>query len=74
MVDQVDAEQFAQSMIAMGCTRAMQLDINEDWPSFAVYHDENGEAVPQFVDGRMSGNPRRYLDGSTKEFFAFFER
>lgn len=74
MADQVDAEQFAQSMIAMGCTRAMQLDINEDWPSFSVYRVDSGEVVPQFVDGRMSGNPRRYLDGSTKEFFAFFER
>lgn len=74
LVDQVDAEQFAQSLIALGCTRAMQLDINVDWPSFSTYTWSSAKSHPQFVDRRMSGNPRRYVDGSTKEFFAFFDR
>jgi len=74
LVDQVDAEQFAQSLIALGCTRAMQLDINVDWPSFAIYDWANNKSNPHFVDKRMSGNLRRYVDGSTKEFFAFFDR
>jgi hypothetical protein len=74
LVDQVDAEQFAQSLIALGCTRAMQLDINVDWPSFAIYGWNGTKSSPHFVDKRMSGNLRRYVDGSTKEFFAFFDR
>jgi hypothetical protein len=74
LVDQVDAEQFAQSLITLGCTRAMQLDINVDWPSFAIYNWANNKSNPHFVDKRMSGNLRRYVDGSTKEFFAFFDR
>ncbi len=74
LVDQVDAEQFAQSLIALGCTRAMQLDINVDWPAFALYNWANNKSNPHFVDKRMSGNLRRYVDGSTKEFFAFFDR
>jgi hypothetical protein len=74
LVDQVDAEQFAQSLIALGCTRAMQLDINVDWPSFAIYNWNGTKSNPHFVDKRMSGNLRRYVDGSTKEFFAFFDR
>ena len=72
LVDQVDAEQFAQSMITLGCTRGMQLDINVDWPSFSTYTFSGAKSHPHFVDRRMSGNPRRYVDGSTKEFFAFF--
>ena len=74
LVDQVDAEQFAQSLVALGCTRAIQLDINVDWPSFSTYAFSGGKSHPHFVDRRMSGNPRRYVDGSTKEFFAFFDR
>ena len=52
---------------------AMQLDINADWPSFLVYDWDGDEATGTFVDKRLSGYTKRYLQGSTKEFFAFFD-
>lgn len=74
MAAMVDAHQLAATLIAMGCVMAMQMDINVDWPTFMTYtHDAEGMAEPHWVDERMSGNPRRYLDGSSKEFFAFFD-
>ena len=73
MADPVDAEQFAQSLIAMGCVNAIQMDINVDWPLFTTFTHDTGAAVPHFVDRRMTGNARRALDGSTKDFFAFFD-
>jgi hypothetical protein len=73
MADPVDAEQFAQSMIAMGCRSAIQMDINVDWPLFTTFTHDTGQPVPHFVDRRMTGNPRRSLDGSSKDFFAFFD-
>ena len=74
MVADVNAEQLAQTLINVGCLQAMQMDINADWPQFAVYgHTPEGELDPQFIDQRMSGNRFRYLNGSTKEFFAFFD-
>ena len=73
MADQVDAEQFAQTLIAMGCVHAMQMDINVDWPLFTTFSHDTGSAIPHIVDRRMTGNARRALDGSTKDFFAFFD-
>jgi len=74
MAAMVDAHQLAATLIAMGCVMGMQMDINVDWPTFMTYsHDADGMAEPHWVDERMSGNPRRYLDGSSKEFFAFFD-
>lgn len=69
----VDAEQFAQVMIAVGCRRGMQLDINGTWPAFDVYAHDGGTITPSRVDRRMSPNVWRYLDGSSKEFVAFFD-
>jgi len=74
MVADVNAEQLAQTLINVGCVQAMQMDINEDWPQFSLYaHNPDGTLDPHFVDQRMSGNRHRYLEGSTKEFFAFFD-
>ncbi len=73
MADPVDAEQFAQSLITMGCVDAMQMDINVDWPLFTTFSHDTGKAVPHLVDRRMTGNARRALDGSTKDFVAFFD-
>lgn len=73
LADPVDAGQFARSMIAMGCRKAIQMDINVDWPLFTTFTHDTGQPVPHFVDRRMTGNPRRSLDGSSKDFFAFFD-
>ncbi|MCB9380810.1 MAG: phosphodiester glycosidase family protein [Acidimicrobiaceae bacterium] len=74
MVGDVDAEQLAQSLINVGCVTAMQLDINGTWPTFFYYeHGPDGSLTPHFLDTRMRGTTRKYLDTSTKEFFAFFD-
>jgi len=74
MVADVNAEQLAQALINVGCVQAIQMDINGGWPQFSVYgRNLDGTLNPQFVDRRMSGNRYRYLNGSTKEFFAFFD-
>jgi len=73
LIGKVDAEQFAQSLINIGCVKAMQLDINGTWPNFDTYtHNADGSLTPHLVDDRMGTNLRRYLKGSSKEFIAFF--
>ncbi len=74
LVGKVNATQLAQSLINIGCVKAMQLDINGTWPVFFTFGpDANGNLTGHFVDKRMGGSPNRYLKGSTKEFFAFFD-
>ena len=74
LVGKVNATQLAQSLINIGCVKAMQLDINGTWPVFFTFGpDANGNLTGHFVDKRMGGSPNRYLTGSTKEFFAFFD-
>ncbi len=74
LVGKVNATQLAQSLINIGCVKAMQLDINGTWPVFFTFGpDDNGNLTGHFVDKRMGGSPNRYLKGSTKEFFAFFD-
>jgi hypothetical protein len=74
LVGPVEATQLAQSLINLGCRKAIQLDINGHWPVFFTFqHNADQSLTPQFVDRRMGGNPRRFLSGSTKEFFAFFD-
>ncbi|CAB4364407.1 unannotated protein [freshwater metagenome] len=73
-VSEVDAEQLAQSLIHMGCTKAMQLDINGDWPAlFTFDHPLDGSVLPHLLDDRMHTPLHRYLNGSKKEFFALFD-
>ena len=74
LVGKVNATQLAQSLINIGCVKGMQLDINGTWPVFFTFGpDDTGNLIGHFVDKRMGGNPYRYLKGSTKEFFAFFD-
>ena len=75
LVSKVDAFQLADALVAIGCQKAIQLDINGTWPVFFTFaHTADGGIEPRFLDQRMGGNPSRYLTGSTKEFFAFFDR
>lgn len=74
LVGDVNAEQLAQSLINLGCVKAMQMDINGTWPAFMTYStDADGKVHAQLIDRRMGSNAGRYLNGSTKEFFAFFD-
>lgn len=74
MADKVNAAQMAELLINVGCVTAMQLDVNGAWPNFLLYeHGADGTLTPHRLDKRMTGNPQRYVNGSTKEFFGFFD-
>ena len=74
LVGKVDAGQMAQSLINVGCVKAVQLDINGTWPNFFTFvHNADGSLQPVFLDRRMGSNTYRYLRKSAKEFFAFFD-
>ena len=74
LVGNVDATQLAESLIGLGCVKAIQMDINGTWPVFFTFTTAtDGTVTSHFLDRRMGGNPSRYLTGSTKEFFGFFD-
>jgi hypothetical protein len=66
----VDALLLGEILTRAGCTQAMQLDINGNWPSLYVFDDGN----PRLLDSKVGAPRHRYLNGSTKDFFAFFDR
>jgi hypothetical protein len=73
-VGPVDAPLLGDALVAIGCMRAIELDINGTWPTFISFR--SGPAQPltaTFLDRRMGGDSRRYLTGSTKEFIAAFD-
>ena len=45
-----------------------------DWPAlFTFGHALDGSVLPHLLDDRMHTPLQRYLNGSKKEFFAFFD-
>lgn len=73
-VGKVDAKTLAASLVNMGCQRALQLDINGTWPTFHTFPVEaDGTQHGNALDKRMGGSRDRYLTGSTREFFSFFD-
>jgi Phosphodiester glycosidase len=73
-VGPVDAPMMADALVALGCVRAMQLDINGQWPTFVTYGTkDDGGRQGVFLDRRMGGDANRYLRGSSREFVALFD-
>jgi hypothetical protein len=72
-VGKVNIGMLADTLVILGCKTGMELDINGQWPYFAVYSDF-GKATRwgDVIDNRM-GDPNRHLNGSTKDFFALFD-
>lgn len=72
-VGDVNIDMLARTLKMIGCKVAMELDINGTWPQFSTF---TGFGTPQrwgrVVDTRM-GNPNRFLNSSTKDFFALFD-
>lgn len=72
-VPNVNVVDLANVLVGVGCSFAMQLDINGTWPQFCTYTkfgttDRRGVAI----DSRMT-NPNRYVTKSAKDFIAFFD-
>ena len=70
--DQTSAS-LAAILLHVGAVRAMQLDINPEWPIFVTYGGPGAQDPSLFVP-----NPNqvanRFLYSSTKDFFALFRR
>ena len=64
---------LAAILLHVGAVRAMQLDINPEWPIFVTYGGPGAQDPSLFVP-----NPNqvanRFLYSSTKDFFALFRR
>jgi len=62
---------LAAIMIHAGAVRAMELDINAEWPSFITYTGPNAAGAANFLPG-MAQSPDRYLTPDDRDFFAVY--
>ena len=65
------AASMASVMVQLHCVRAMELDINPEWPIFVTYAGP-GAASPTLDVPNPNQIPGRFLYSSTKDFFAVF--
>jgi hypothetical protein len=62
---------LAAIMIHAGAVRAMELDINAEWPSFITYRGPDAAGAANILPGMMQG-PQRYLTPDDRDFFAVY--
>ncbi|HXQ19550.1 MAG TPA: hypothetical protein VN781_07950 [Acidimicrobiales bacterium] len=67
------AASLARILLDVGSVRAMQLDINPEWPIFVSYGGA-GAASPSLFVPNPNQVSDRFLYSSTKDFFAVFVR
>jgi hypothetical protein len=71
---------LAKTLQAAGAVRAMELDINTDWVSFATYHPHSPTGLATAANGTdllpgMVGQPDRFLQsGWARDFFTMSAR
>ena len=66
------AASLARVMVDLHCVRAMELDINPEWPIFVAYA-RPGAGAPSLIVPNPNQIPNRFLYPSTKDFFAVFQ-
>ncbi len=66
------AASLARVMVDLHCVRAMELDINPEWPIFVAY-GRPGAGDATLVVPNPNQIPGRFLYPSTKDFFAVFQ-
>jgi hypothetical protein len=64
-------ESLAEMMIHLGAVRAMQLDINAEWPSFITYGAWGAQQPAKLVPNYQQ-TARRYLSPDDRDFFAVY--
>src|SRR5437763_12095429 len=74
----LDPAGLANVLVAAGCVRAMELDINPQWVSFSTYAPVP-LAAPDQVQGTplltgMNYGPTHWLEPSSRDFLAVFTR
>ncbi len=67
------AQTLAALMIRAGAVRAMELDINPEWPSFNLYADPGGVGAVKLVPNDQQ-SAARYLVPDDRDFFAVYRR
>ncbi len=67
------AASLARILVDVGAVRAMQLDINPEWPILITYGGPDAAQPSIFVPNPAS-IPTRFLFPATKDFFAVFVR
>jgi len=67
------ASSLAHILVTVGAVRAMQLDINPEWPIFVSYAGA-GAVSPSLFVPNPNQISNRFLYPSTKDFFAVFRR
>lgn len=64
---------LAQIMIDIGAQRAIELDINPEWPSFIAYGRRGGQNPLKLVPNPQE-SAERWLVPDTRDFFAVYTR
>lgn len=71
--DYQTASSLAQALIEAGAVRAIQLDINAEWPTFTTYLRGGGRDPSKIVPNNQQ-SARRYLVPDDRDFFAVYRR
>jgi hypothetical protein len=69
----VTAAGLASTLVRLGAVRAIELDINPEWPTFNVYAHDHGLHARMFVPNAQE-SPSRYLTPDSRDFFAVYRR
>ncbi len=64
---------LARIFVHIGAVRAMELDINPEWPSFITYGAPGGRVPYKLVPNTMQSD-QRYLRPDDRDFFAVYRR
>ena len=67
------AASFATVLIRAGAVRAIELDINPEWPTFNLYAHRGGIRPTMFVPN-VQQNAWRYLRPDERDFFTVYRR
>lgn len=68
---------LAELMVVAGAQRAMELDINPEWVSFATFAHSGADAAVLTGTNLVAGmyySPYHYLQPYTRDFFAVLAR
>lgn len=71
--DQQTVGSLADIFIHVGAVRAMELDINAEWPSFITYR-HTGTLIPTKLVPNGQQPTTRYLRPDDRDFFAVYQR
>jgi hypothetical protein len=64
---------LASILVRAGAVRAIELDINPEWPTFDVYAHDHGLQPRMFVPNPQQ-SPGRYLTPDRRDFFAVYRK